>query len=139
MAAEQDDLEFESMLRDKQHKQLLSSIKELISLLKEDKGSDEKLIQLFSKQEQSMNQFMAKLKEISVPNITPNNSEIVSAINTSIGTQSQQISESQKEIIRLLNKLIDSRNAEIEFNVTRDNFGMIDTVKASKVKPKYTA
>jgi len=137
-----EDEQFEKLLADKQHKELMGSIKQLISSIKEDTNSDKEVMKFIKQQGDAIASFTNKLNEVSKPNIA--------APQVAVNVDLKSLNDSLKKVEQccdttnlLLQKLIDIRMADIEMSVERNTYSdLISKVTARTIvnKPsKYNA
>lgn len=134
------DDDINDVVSEKQHKELVSLFKQLLSAVKEDSDSDKALAKLIADNSNSIKTFSDKIKElqpteIPTPNVNVNNdySEVKSCL--------EKIENCQYKTNELLQQLIDIKSADWEFNTNRDYNGFISKVTAKPIltKPKYQA
>ena len=127
--------QFERKLRDKQHKEMMSQMKQLVSSLKQDNDGDKELTKFIKQHSDSLSLFVQKLNELAKPlppNVTLNNdnSIVVKAVNEGV----KRIESCSEKTNELLQKLIETKTAEIELTPTRNHFdGAITKVTARTI------
>ena len=99
---------FERLLADKQHKQLMSALKQLIGFIKTDHEYGDKTFQALSKYNQDLSLFLVKIENVlekqskDLPVIQTNdNSQLIESI-VSLSDEMNQFVLSQNKIIELL-------------------------------------
>ena len=125
-----DDEKFEQMLADKQHKQLMVALRELIGTIKKSENNDGKMLQTISDNNSSINTsinvFLDKVKDLSKPQTISVNAPSVN-IN-----QDEVVKELKLVVEELKNKNLPNEKEEWEFKIVRGYSGNIDKVIATK-------
>jgi len=106
-----EDSKFEQLLADKQHRQLMGALRQLISSIKNDQESDTKISQSITKYNQDLSLLLGKIekvldkpqKELPTPqvNLTNNNTELTASIGL-LTSEMESVCEGQNKIIELL-------------------------------------
>lgn len=106
-----EDDKFEQLLADKQHRQLMGAIRQLISSLKNDQNEDSKISQAITKYNQDLSLLLGRIetalgkpqKDLPTPqvNVTNNNTELTSKIGL-LKDEIKSLSDGQQTIIELL-------------------------------------
>ncbi len=98
-----EDIEFERLLADKKHKELMAAIKQLIISIKNDDTKDAEILNSINSNNKALNTFLSKLNEL----VKPDTKEAVINVETNqkeVVKEAQNIIENQKRIIQLLEK-----------------------------------
>ncbi len=102
MIDEIEDIEFERLLADKKHKELMTAIKQLIISIKNDDTKDAEILNSINSNNKALNIFLSKLNELVKPekdaviNVETNQDEVV--------REAKIIADNQLKIISLLEK-----------------------------------
>lgn len=126
MGLENDDKEFEQLLADKRHKEMLSQLKGVVVALERKDNSE--IVGAIEKQQEKLGDFLIQLKkEEKEPNIVLNQDKLVSSIEN----MANSITKSLEEIKSLVVK--EDKPCEWEFKVKRNSFSdLIETVSVTK-------
>jgi type IV pilus biogenesis protein CpaD/CtpE len=120
-----EDLKFERMLSEKQHKSLIKSLNEVSIVLARVERANVETAKV-------MNDFLSKLKEMSAPNITvqaPN----VSVNNDAIGVEIAKLAKQIADTISVVpTTLQPETKKEYVFEIIRNHGGVITSVKAKQ-------
>lgn len=103
-----EDDNFEKLLADKQHRQLMSALRQLVSFIKNDQESENKTFEALSKYNQDLSLFLVKIEGIlekqskNLPAIQTNdNSKLIESI-VSLNNEINSVVSGQNKIIELL-------------------------------------
>jgi len=103
-----EDDSFEKLLADKQHRQLMSALRQLIVFIKNDQEYGDKTFQALSKYNQDLSLFLVKIEKVlekqskDLPVIQTNdNSELIESIS-SLNNEINSVVSGQNKIIELL-------------------------------------
>ena len=126
MGTEKGDKEFEQLLADKRHKEMLSQLKGVVVALERKDNSE--IVGAIEKQQEKLGDFLIQLKkEEKEPNIVLNQDKLVSSIEN----MANSITKSLEEIKSLVVK--EDKPCEWEFKVKRNSFSdLIETVSVTK-------
>ena len=121
-----EDERFEQMLADKQHKQLMVALRELIGAIKKAEMNDGKMLQTISDNNGSLNVFLQKVGDLTKPQAISVNAPSVNV------NQDEVVRELKLVIQELKNNKPPNEKEEWEFKVIRSYGGSIDKVIATK-------
>ncbi len=97
-----EDIEFERLLADKKHRELMSAIKQLVISIKNDDSKDAEILNSINSNNKALNTFLSKLNELVKPekeaiiNVQTNQDEVVQ--------EAKIIADNQLKIISLLER-----------------------------------
>jgi hypothetical protein len=130
MDLEENDIEFEQLLQDKRHKELLGTLKGIASLLSKDNSNDSGIISAIEKQSGKIEKFVQVIKELPQPkvNVEVNNDNV----QTSITEMANSILGSLNEIKKVLQQPEKEIKKEWTFDITRNVNGFINSITAKQ-------
>lgn len=123
---EVEDDEFEAIVQENRHKELISTIKKLMSVIEEDKS----IASALEKNTKEIGNFVDKVKSLKPPEVTvqTNQESVVNEIRD-LGLKITESLEKQNEVLEKL-----AKEKEVEFKMNRLSNGVLDSVI---VKQKY--
>lgn len=127
---DEEDVDFETLLADKRHKELLTALKGILTSV--DQKKDSEVGNAIKRQELVINKFIEEVSRISQRPISLNNKEVV----TSIKTMEENVLKIGVTILEELKALKEqlARPRETEFKYKRNFGGYLDTVVAKEIK-----
>lgn len=116
MPLEEQDVEFEELLLEKRHKELLRALKSIVAIIGENKEVD--LSPLLQKHEDAISKFVAAIKELPAPQvkIETDNKEIEVSIKKISEAILRSNEDLKKEVVKLQNKPKEKWEVKFERN-----------------------
>jgi hypothetical protein len=133
---ELEDSEFEKLLHEKQHKEMMSSLRLLVQCIEKLESSDAIVTKVIQKQSQEVVSFIDRLSDQKPPNINVNQDKVIKELNNLSATITPVLSELKDLSVKFkesIDVIQNKKPIEWEFTVDRGYNNRIEKIIA---KPK---